>query len=145
MLIRKATKYETSQLLQWSVSLTEELSMGYMANNELMTYDMVSNVLSKGGFYLVAYSQQEIMGWILLGVDQNFYKNETIGFIYELYVFPKYRKRGIGKNLMLHGLSSLRSNGMKKVQLNVFSSNPARKMYEKLGFREVTSLMEFDL
>jgi len=142
MIIRKANAYETNQLLNWSVTFTEELSMGYMKPNLNMTYDMVTKVLSNGGYYLVAQNEREIFAWILLGFDQNYYKNKPVGFLYELYVFPQYRNHGVGKNLIYHALSHLKNAGMKNVQLNVFAGNPAKGLYENLGFAEVTSLME---
>lgn len=145
MLIRKAYPYEIKQLLYWSIALTEELSAGYMKRNARKTYEMVSSVLNNGGYYLVAANNLEIMGWILLGVDQNYYKNENVGFIYELYVFPPHRKLGIGRKLVDCALSHLKKSGIKKVQLNVFSENSAKKMYEKIGFKDVTTLMEKEI
>lgn len=106
---------------------------------------MVSKVLSNGGYYLIAQHGWEVMGWILLGFDQNFYQNKPVGFLYELYVFPPYRKKGVGKLLMNEAIAQLKQAGMNNVQLNVFAGNSAKKMYEKLGFKNVTTLMEKDL
>lgn len=145
MIIRRANEYEINHLFQWSLSLTEELSAGYMESNLHMTHDMVSKVLSHGGYYLIAQHGWEVMGWILLGFDQNFYKNNPVGFLYELYVFPPYRKNGVGKILMKEAMDQLKQAGMKSVQLNVFAGNSAKNMYEKLGFKEVTMLMEKEL
>jgi ribosomal protein S18 acetylase RimI-like enzyme len=145
MIIRRANDYEINQIFQWSISLTEELSAGYMKSNLHMTYDMVSKVLSNGGYYLVAQNERGVMGWILLGFDQNFYQNKPVGFIYELYVFPPYRKNGVGKVLMMEAMDQLKKAGMRSVQLNVFAGNAAKRMYEKIGFKDVTTLMEKDL
>lgn len=145
MIIRRANEYEISHLYQWSLSLTEELSAGYMKSNDHMTYEMVSKVLSNGGYYLIAQHNWEVMGWILLGYDQNFYQNKPVGFLYELYVFPPYRKNGVGKILMKEAMVQLKKAGMKSVQLNVFAGNSAKRLYEKLGFKDVTTLMEREL
>lgn len=145
MNIRRANEYEINHLLQLSLSLTDELSAGYMKSNLNMTYDMVSKVLSNGGYYLLAHNGWEVMGWILLGFDQNFYQNKPIGFLYELYVFPNYRKNGVGKVLMKEAMDQIKKAGMQSVQLNVFAGNSAKKMYDKLGFKDVTTLMEKEL
>lgn len=145
MNIRRANEYEINHLLQLSLSLTDELSAGYMKSNLNMTYDMVSKVLSNGGYYLLAHNGWEVMGWILLGFDQNFYQNKPIGFLYELYVFPNYRKNGVGKVLMKEAMVQIKKAGMQSVQLNVFAGNSAKKMYDKLGFKDVTTLMEKEL
>jgi ribosomal protein S18 acetylase RimI-like enzyme len=36
----------------------------------------------------------------------------------------------------------LKEKGYKKVQLNVFSGNRAKHLYQNLGFQEVSTLME---
>ncbi|WP_458413690.1 GNAT family N-acetyltransferase [Schinkia sp. CFF1] len=142
MIIRRANEYEINQLMLWSVSFTEEMSMGYMKSSSHLTYEMATNVLSKGGYYLVAQHGRNIMGWILLGTDYNYYKKEAVGFLYELYVFPQYRKKGIGKVLIERAIAELKKAGMTKVQLNVFAGNHAKMLYENIGFNDVTILME---
>lgn len=145
MIFRKATFYEINELIRLSISLSNELSAGYVNENVPMTLEMVNRVYSNGGYYIVVQTEMGIIGWILIGIDQNFYNNETVGFIYELYIFPVYRQQGIGKKLMKKAVSEFKHAGIKKIQLNVFAKNPARTMYEKMGFKEVTSLMELPI
>lgn len=142
MLIRKAYDDEVYQIMQWSNLLTEELTGGYMTKPSATTNEMVANVITKGGYYLVLQNHLEVVGWILIGSDLNYYKLENVGFIYELYVFPRFRNFGYGKQLMKHALEIFKKQGLKTAQLNVFSGNSAKIMYEKLGFNVVTSLME---
>ncbi|WP_017755268.1 GNAT family N-acetyltransferase [Calidifontibacillus oryziterrae] len=145
MFIRRATEDETNYIQHFSKVLTEELSNGYMNIEHVKSEYMTSTIIARGGYYLVFQGDWGIVGWLLLGIDTNYYKNEPLGFVYELYVLPYYRSRGIGKALMQYALQIFRSQGMKSVQLNVFAGNPARKLYEKLGFTEVTSLLEYKI
>ncbi|WP_102349286.1 GNAT family N-acetyltransferase [Bacillus sp. Marseille-P3661] len=145
MFFKLANEYETSQIVNWSLGLAEESSMGFIKNNQLMSLEMLTETLKKGGYYVVAVNGHEILGWIMLVIDRNFYSDEMVGFIYDLYVWPKYRKNRIGEQLINQALFIFKNTGLQKVNLNVFAGNPAKRMYEKLGFYEVTSLMEYRL
>lgn len=60
------------------------------------------------------------------------------GEIYVLGIDPEYQGTGLGKVLAILGLRYLHGRGLKTVELYVDGTNPgARKLYDKLGFREV--------
>jgi ribosomal protein S18 acetylase RimI-like enzyme len=49
-----------------------------------------------------------------------------------------HRGQGIGEALVLHSLRVARENGFDAMQFNlVFETNPARHLYERLGFTDV--------
>jgi ribosomal protein S18 acetylase RimI-like enzyme len=53
-------------------------------------------------------------------------------------VAPHVRRRGLAEALVLHSFDAARERGFDALQFNfVFESNPARAMYERLGFRAV--------
>ncbi len=50
-------------------------------------------------------------------------------------VHPDFRRRGLGKALVEHSLERSRRLGFDAIMFNlVFESNPARSLYERLGF-----------
>lgn len=54
------------------------------------------------------------------------------------FVLAPYRSTGVGRTMVEHSLRQARRLGFDAMQFNlVFESNPARGMYEKLGFEEV--------
>jgi GNAT superfamily N-acetyltransferase len=54
------------------------------------------------------------------------------------FVVPGFRGRGLGRGLILHSLDEARRLGFDALQFNlVFESNPARRLYEELGFEVV--------
>lgn len=73
------------------------------------------------------------------------YKNEKIGIftnkinddnksVIELfYIDKKFQGRGIGKEILMEQLEKDRQNGRNTI-LRVFKENPARSLYEKVGF-----------
>jgi GNAT superfamily N-acetyltransferase len=54
------------------------------------------------------------------------------------FVRSAYRGTGVGRELVEHSLVEARRLGFDAMQFNlVFVSNPARQMYERMGFREI--------
>lgn len=56
--------------------------------------------------------------------------------IRHIEILPQYQRRGIGTRVILDVLQDAREQGL-PVTLTVLNTNPARKLYERLGFREV--------
>lgn len=55
-----------------------------------------------------------------------------------LAVHSDYRRRGIGKALVLELIAALKNRGVSSLALEVRASNtPARMLYEAVGFRQV--------
>lgn len=76
---------------------------------------MFESILSKGGFYLVYRNADcSIAGWILLGENTDYFSDKKFGFIYDIYVLPEYRGRGISKEFIQEGISTLKTSAMKK-------------------------------
>jgi GNAT superfamily N-acetyltransferase len=54
------------------------------------------------------------------------------------FVVGRFRGTGLGRRLVVHSLSEARRVGFDALQFNlVFESNPARRLYEDLGFEVV--------
>jgi len=54
------------------------------------------------------------------------------------FVLSAYRGTGVGRELVEHSLDEARRLGFDAMQFNlVFASNPARRMYERMGFAEI--------
>lgn len=57
-------------------------------------------------------------------------------YISGVAILPKHRGRGLGTQLMRHAEQKARELGLAKLSLIVFEDNPARRLYETLGYRE---------
>jgi mycothiol synthase len=57
-----------------------------------------------------------------------------LGWIDQVGVVPAARGRGLGAALVLAALSRMRAAGETEAWLNVNVDNPARRLYERLGF-----------
>lgn len=73
--------------------------------------------------------------WTKVDPEANVARGENRGQIHMLGVDPGYRQKGIGKNVLLAGLSGLKRKGIDIVELTVDSENPeALALYESVGF-----------
>ena len=84
---------------------------------------------SFGGFILVSYSENEISGVVVVNqTGMKDYIPENI-LVY-IATHKKYRGKGIGKMLMQKTIDT----AVGSIALHVEPENPARYLYEKVGF-----------
>jgi ribosomal protein S18 acetylase RimI-like enzyme len=78
--------------------------------------------------------------WLGSAIDQTI--NQQYGYIFLLYVSPAHRRCGLGAALIHHAEAWSAAKGHRQIGLQVFEQNqPARNLYEKLGFRTQSVLM----
>ncbi len=80
----------------------------------------------------------ERAGFILFGVERHRFLPRETGVIYDLYVAPEYRKKGIAHRCAGQAIAELRSLGPRKIQLETVEGNGnARALWSSLGFEKV--------
>jgi GntR family transcriptional regulator len=73
-----------------------------------------------------------VLGWVRFGDDP---EDAAKGHIYSLYVRPSAGGRGIGRQLLEHGIDRCSQHGARAVTLWVFEENArARRLYTAAGF-----------
>jgi ribosomal protein S18 acetylase RimI-like enzyme len=81
----------------------------------------------------------ERAGFILYGLEAHRFLPRTTGTIYELYVDPDHRRRGIARQAAQIAILELRRLGPSKIQLEVVEGNSGAKyLWASLGFHKVT-------
>jgi mycothiol synthase len=93
-------------------------------------------------YWYLACQQKEIVG-----VALNYLANESnTGWIDHLGVRRQWRKRDIGKSLMIHSFRKFYQDGVKHIKLNVDSKSltNATKLYESVGMRTVQKYHVFN-
>lgn len=88
---------------------------------------------------LVAWHGDEIAGMVFVRMDRGH------GVIDECNVRPAYRRRGLARALMLHGLALLYNNGARMVRLHVRQHNEtgAQQLYQTFGFRPLKAFRRY--
>lgn len=59
-----------------------------------------------------------------------------------IYILPEHRN-GIGKTLVKHILADLKARGVKRVMISPVTDLRVGKIWKRMGFREVASLMSY--
>ena len=88
------------------------------------------------GVIFIALDDSKIIGYTYGIKEKNKFCKENIGQIWELFVDKKYRNKGIGKNLIKHMLIWFKRQKLHYVGIGALYSNPATKLYKRLGFTE---------
>jgi len=93
------------------------------------------------GFF-VAEIDGTVVGFVASDANWfSFAEFKKIGEIHEIFVHPKWRRKGIGSTLLLKAMNYIKSRGRDKVELWVGNNNlGAIKFYKKFGFKEEENL-----
>jgi ribosomal protein S18 acetylase RimI-like enzyme len=87
---------------------------------------------------LVAYIQDRPVGIATCVLSFSSFSAKPILNLHDLAVKPDYRNLGIGRKLIITVEALARELGCCKVSLEVNTTNPARNLYRRCGFEEVS-------
>ena len=97
---------------------------------------------------MVAEEGGELVGYMLYRKDQKsaLELKHKMSYIYDLYVRPGFRRRGVGRTLLQACLNDLRTAGPRQVRLNVWTKNEsATRLYRRMGFAEHLLVMRAEV
>jgi len=81
------------------------------------------------------YTLRAIVGLALLHTDFPGNEDEDTAYVSDIAVGVGFRGRGIGWRLLESAEAYARAGGKKSLSLHVAATNPARRLYERFGFR----------
>jgi len=98
--------------------------------------------VERSDLLLVATYEGRVIGYVYGVVAENpLLARRKIGVLRELYVIPEERGRGVATMLIEYAMRELSAKGVHYVAVEFPARNiVAKKFYEKLGFREYTSI-----
>lgn len=123
-----SNEYNKSEISNFLFTHLEKYGDKLESIEKAMDY-AVSESSGKGGFVLVGYDNEDIVGAIVVNnTGMSGYIPENI-LVY-IAVHSDARGKGYGKKLMEKAISETEGD----IALHVEANNPAKKLYEKLGF-----------
>jgi ribosomal protein S18 acetylase RimI-like enzyme len=143
MNIRIAEKQDASALVEFNQAMALETE-GKKLNYEVLKSG-VEAVFSddKKGFYVVAETQEKIVGGLMITFEWSDWRNSWFWWIQSVYILPEYRGRSIYR--LLYEYVKSKAEEEKNVcgfRLYVEKDNEkAQKVYEKLGMESSHYLM----
>ncbi len=102
---------------------------------------------SRIGYFLVATDGKEILGYAIATVEKQI--NQRIierGHLLKLVVRKGYRRKRVGSSLLKALIYNMEQKGIEEIFLEVRVENPpARKLYQKFGFKDREYMANFYL
>jgi len=78
-------------------------------------------------------------GFVLFGLESHRFLPRLNGMIYEIYIEPGFRRKGIAQSVARQAIRELQSKSPSKIQLEIMEGNRAAvALWESLGFRKVS-------
>lgn len=111
-------------------------------------YYLKRDLTFKDRAIFIAVKNDKIIGMILGKIVKtlSIIKFEKRGYISNLYILAKYRRKGMAKKLVRELIGWFRVNNIKNIRLEVYAKNkPALNIYHKSGFKEYAIKMKKDL
>lgn len=142
----KATQSELEEIFRLA-GLNRAEATGIQAdNNKEEMIASYENSLDNGAYFLVARTQELLVGWVLVDRSLDWFTHKEIGWISDVYVKQEFRQNGVAESLIEQSLVEFKHLGYNDVRLNVFSFNEkAIRLYEKIGFKDVHKFMRVEI
>ncbi len=143
------TKKDTDVAKKLMMALCEEVNVQFDEErwNQSIKRRLAEDEIWGIHFLLLAEENNKVCGIAISEVREKILGAlDYYGYIDNVYVLPEYREKGVGTQLLLELIKSLKRSNVLKVRLNVRSDNgEAVKILKKLGFKEVLKSMEKDI
>lgn len=146
MILRKATVHDADFVVTSILVMLQDMASygGHTLNEESQVRSQLRahfvDALEKGDhLFLLAVLEAEEgpVGVIEASVvsPYDIFRPKSVLHIHSIHVKPNHREEGIGRKLLEAALEWGKEKACQEAELNVLVSNPARKLYESLGFK----------
>jgi RimJ/RimL family protein N-acetyltransferase len=111
----------------------------YLANTtgftEEQTKDFVEKIVANHYSQFYAIENDKVIGWCdIIPRDQELHKHAGV---LGMGIVAGFRNKGIGWQLLQAAINHARSNGIERIELEVYAGNRiAQKLYKKVGFKK---------
>lgn len=90
----------------------------------------------RGERFVAEDGEGRFLGYIVLGELTPFSSPHPVGFVYDIWVAPEHRGRGVARFLLEEAERWARAKGYGKIKLEVSDANaPAMALYRSAGYR----------
>ena len=91
--------------------------------------------IKEDGMYVhLFYDGEKIGGFALAPFVPRAPMNENYAFM-SFRIEPDFQNKGFGSILIKYAINKAKKEGAKRIVLNVSSENPAKRLYERFGFK----------
>lgn len=130
---------EQDEFLRMAEKHFSEMSSSFVPHDDWKAHYFPTIMANPQYFLRWIICDQKRAGFILFGLEKHRFLPRMTGAIYEVYILPEFRRRGVAKVCALEAIRELRTHGPSKIQLEVIEGRvAAAALWESLGFQKVT-------
>ena len=142
--LKPVTKEDKPKFLQMAIDYFQVLNPQF----EPQVYwkeNYLEKLLSNSEIYLEwIFRSSQRLGFALYGVMNHLYMDKKIGVVYDFYVVPHVRKKGVASKAVRMIFEKFKLMDVDKIQLEIVIGNEeATKFWESLNFQQVSSKYVF--
>ncbi len=117
-----------------------------LKRKDMKAYNLKKMIKSPKVHFLVTKMEGKIIGCGFgeIKKDEEWVAKKYIGYIEFLYVHERFRRKGIGKEIIRNLIAWFKKKGIKDIRLEVYAENKrAMKAYKKCGFQDLIMEMKY--
>lgn len=145
-LIKEATESELKEIYELAGENRLEATNDRAIDNQMKMLADYEHALKYNAYFLCLKEESTLIGWILIDRATDYLTGRHVGWISDLYVKKAHRNKGYANLLIEEAFREFKNQGYSDVRLNVYAHNEkAIKLYEKIGFKDVSKFMKIDI
>jgi ribosomal protein S18 acetylase RimI-like enzyme len=130
---------ERSDFLSVAIQHFSELNAFFVPQEDWKEHYFTTIMANPQYFLRWIICDERRAGFILFGLEKHRFLPRMTGAIYELYILPEFRRRGVAKACAMEAIRELRTHAPSKIQLEVIEGRTAAAaLWKSLGFQKVT-------
>jgi ribosomal protein S18 acetylase RimI-like enzyme len=130
---------EEAQFLRMAAQHFSELNASFVPHDDWKEHYFATILANPQYFLRWIVCDEKRAGFILFGLEKHRFLPRKTGAIYELYVMPEFRRRGVAKACAREAIRELWTHAPSKIQLEVVEGRvAAAALWKALGFQKVT-------
>ena len=130
---------ERDEFLRMAVNHFSELNASFAPQDDWKEHYFATIMANPQYFLRWIICDEKRAGFILFGLEKHRFLPRKTGVIYEVYIVPEFRRRGLAKACAIQAIRELWTHAPSKIQLEVIEGRvAAAALWKSLGFQKVT-------
>jgi ribosomal protein S18 acetylase RimI-like enzyme len=143
---KKASEVEIEEIYELAGVNRREATNCHAEDNRERMIEAYEHSAKYNAYFVCLMDGETLLGWVQIDKAFDYLTGDEVGWINDLYVKSPYRGKGYSKLLIEEAFKEFKKNGYSDVRLNVYSFNhTAIKLYEKMGFEDVSKFMKVSI
>jgi len=133
------TVAERGEFLRMALQHFSEVDPGFVPQDDWNASYFETIMANPQNFLRWIVCDGKRAGFILFGLEKHRFLPRKTGVLYDLYVAPEFRRRGVAKECAVQVIRELWTHAPSKIQLEVVEGQlAAAALWKSLGFQKIT-------